>query len=132
MINTLIVDDDRTSLLLLGKIVEEYCDCTKCESGAEAITAIRESLLTGKPFDLMFIDLQLEDMDGREILKIVRDVEMKQSIANEDRCKIIMVTGERDILTRKECQSLGGDAYITKPIDGIIIKTRLKILGLLE
>ena len=132
LIKTLLVDDDRTSLLLLSKIVEESCECTTARSGAEAIEAIRASLVAGSPFELMFIDIQLDDTDGRSLLKKVREVESKLSVSEQEKCKIIMITADRDILTRKECQSLGSDAYITKPINSVVIQTRLKMLGLAD
>jgi CheY-like chemotaxis protein len=130
VLKTLLVDDDRTSLLLLGRILAPYADCTPCQSGMEAKEALRTALVTGKPYDLMFIDIGLGDIDGRLLLKTIREIETKLEVPATQRCKIIMVTATRDLETRRDCDELGADAYVIKPLNNVVLKTRLAKLGL--
>ncbi len=78
------------------------------------IDARYTTFLTGKKlleseigFDILFLDIEMEEMDGIEIGKKIR--------TKNEKCKIIMVTGSKDRF--KDVFQFQAFRYVTKPID---------------
>jgi two-component system, chemotaxis family, chemotaxis protein CheY len=116
MIKILLVDDDNIIIKTMHKIFGQYGECTSVESGTQAIEAFTASLQEHKPFDLIILDISLDDKSGMEVLKKIRDMEEDKNISKEKRVKIVMATGNRELKTVKECIAQGCDNYILKPL----------------
>lgn len=72
---TLIIDDEAPSRRRMKKLLEAVTDCLvigEAESGTEAIDKIRDL----RP-DLIFLDIQLKDMTGFEVLHQLPDIQSK-------------------------------------------------------
>ena len=64
----LLVDDEKGFANIIAKrMVKRGLDVTKAYSGAEALQAIRKA-----DFDVAVLDLKMEDMDGIEILRTIK------------------------------------------------------------
>ena len=116
MIKILLVDDEKIIIKAMRKLFDKYGKCTSVESGAQAIEAFTTSLQEDKPFDLIILDISLEDKSGLDVLKEFRSMEEGKNISKEDRVKIVMATGNRELKTVKECITQGCDNYILKPL----------------
>jgi two-component system chemotaxis response regulator CheY len=114
---TLIVEDDFTSRLVLQTFLSRYGDCHIAVNGWEAVEAFRSALEDGQPYDLICMDIMMPEMDGREAVKHVREVEAAHGIASAAGVKIIMTTAVDDVREVMQCFSELCDAYIVKPID---------------
>jgi len=81
-------------------------------NGKEAL-----ELFTAEPvtFDLIFMDLQMPEMDGIQATKEIRKKE-KQSQIEDLHTPIIAMTAEAIKGTREKCLAAGMDDYISKPI----------------
>jgi DNA-binding NtrC family response regulator len=80
-VRLLLVDDEKDFVNILTKRFKyRNIDVTKAFSGAEAIQALR-----GKAFDVVVLDLKMEDMDGIEVLKVLKIM--------DPRLAVIMLTG---------------------------------------
>jgi CheY-like chemotaxis protein len=67
----LLVDDEVGYLDVLAKrLTHRGFEVTTASSGAEAIRALRNW-----EFDLAVVDLKMEDMDGIEVLKVLKKME---------------------------------------------------------
>lgn len=103
--SVLLVDDDPTISQLLSRWLsaEEY-QCRAVLSARDALYALSE-----EPFDLLFLDINMPEMTGIEILKEVRH--------SYPDLGIIIVTGipERD--SALATISLGADGYLNKPVN---------------
>ena len=66
-------------------------------------------------FDLIFMDLQMPEMDGIQATKEIRNKE-KQSNLEDLHTPIIAMTAEAIKGTREKCLAAGMDDYISKPI----------------
>ena len=75
---------------------------TACSSLAEA----EKKLVTGV-FDLIFLDVELPDGDGRDLLERISEL--------SPRPLVIMITANTTIEAVVECMRLGASDYITKP-----------------
>jgi DNA-binding response OmpR family regulator len=104
----MIIDDDPVirELLLINLRARGY-DAIALASGHEALEIFQEILP-----DLVLLDVMMPDIDGWEVLKIIRDH------YEPDEIKILMLTAkstERDKLIGKSI--LKADEYVTKPFD---------------
>ena len=118
----LITEDDFVSRKILHGHLTQFGDCDVATDGLEAVDAIKTSLGNNQPYDIVFLDIMMPNMDGQEALAKIRDIEQCHGIAPGDGAKIVMTTALSDaqnILKAFNCQC---EAYIVKPI------TRKKII----
>jgi len=104
----LIVDDEESTRLLLGRILEAVTDLetTLADSGESAL-----KLLAERPFDLILLDLLMPGIGGIEALTRIRT-----SKANQ-KTPVIVVSVLADTPTKNVCRSMGVVEYIVKPIE---------------
>lgn len=102
----LIVDDDPILRDILRKMVvaEGISDITEAPSGAQGLDLWK----TQSP-NIIFLDVQLPDMSGLEILKKIRE--------QDQRVYIVVVTGHVSVNTVQEIVKFKADQYIVKPLD---------------
>jgi excisionase family DNA binding protein len=70
----------------------------------------------------ILLDIFLNDLDGRQILKLIRSDEKLKGT------KIIVVTGAKDPADIKEIKALKPDAFIQKPVDPEQLRDQVKAL----
>ena len=110
----LLVDDEEGYVhVLANRLRRRNIDVTKAFSGTEAIQILRS-----RDFDVVVLDLKMEDMDGIEVLKI-----MKKMVP---RIEVIMLTGHGSEKAAKEGMELGAFDYLTKPceLEDLLAKIR--------
>jgi len=104
-IRLLLIDDEKDFVNILSKrIGRRNIDVSKAFSGAEAIQALR-----GQEFDVAVLDLKMEDMDGIEVLKILKIM--------DSRLAVIMLTGHGSAEAAEQGIKLGAFDYLTKPCE---------------
>ncbi|MEI6413359.1 MAG: PAS domain S-box protein [Pseudomonadota bacterium] len=86
-------------------------------NGREALTAILEE---GRVFDLVFMDLQMPEMDGSEATQRLRERFDKTALP------IVGMTAHALTHERDRCLALGMNDYLTKPLD---VKGLLAVLS---
>lgn len=123
--NILIVDDDFISRTKMNTILEEMGTCTMAETGAEAVTTFKAALAGGKPFDLITLDINMPDMDGKEALASIRTIESDNHISDTDKVKVIMVTAHSDKGSLVSCFQSGCDDFVVKPFDVHLLKEKI-------
>ena len=102
-VRLLLVDDEKDFVNILSKrIKRRNIDVAKAFSGAEAIQALR-----GQEFDVAVLDLKMEDMDGIEVLKMLKIMDPKLAV--------IMLTGHGSAEAAEQGIKMGAFDYLTKP-----------------
>jgi two-component system, chemotaxis family, chemotaxis protein CheY len=129
---TLVIEDDLVSRLLLVELMARYGECHSVERGQKGLDAFMQARAEEKPFDLVCLDIMMPEMDGREVLKQIRDFEEAQGIRTVERVKVIMTTALADMKTIVESFNELCDAYLVKPIDKYKLLDHLKSLKLVE
>jgi DNA-binding LytR/AlgR family response regulator len=97
----LIVDDDEMSRMLVRQLAENSANLNiigEAANGAEAI-----SLINQHPVDILFLDFELPDMTGYEILN-----------ALEDKPYVVMITSNKEHAA--QAFEIGATDYLVKPI----------------
>ncbi|MBD3872454.1 MAG: response regulator [Acidobacteria bacterium] len=103
-IRLLLVDDEVGYLEVLAKrLTRRGFKITTANTGAEAIRDLRKS-----DFDVAVVDLKMEDMDGIEVLKVLK--RMVPAL------HVIILTGHGSERAAREGISQGAFDYLIKPI----------------
>jgi DNA-binding NtrC family response regulator len=101
----LLVDDEKSFVNILAKRFQRRnIKVTKAYSGADAIQALRTD-----EFDVAVVDLKMEDMDGIEVLKILKIM--------DPRLAVIMLTGHGSAEAAEQGLKLGAFDYLSKPCE---------------
>lgn len=111
----LIADDNASDRLLLSKIISKQGHTVvEAENGKLAI-----DVFVKEAPDIILMDVLMPELDGKEAAK-----EIKQ-IAGEDLVPIIFLTSLVDAQSLADCLESGGDDFLTKPYNHIILKAKI-------
>lgn len=115
----LVVDDSKVIREMIVACLrgEEGLSFTHAASGLEAI----ERLSLGR-FDLVFLDLNMPDIGGFEVLEFVRGQDESRDIP------IIVVTTRGDESSRARSLEAGATRFVTKPFEPIEMLEMLRSL----
>jgi two-component system chemotaxis response regulator CheY len=113
----LIVDDFSTMRRIVRSLLKEigFANAEEAEDGAVALTMLKTS-----KFDFIVSDINMPNMNGFELLKIVRADETLKSIP------FLMVTAEAkkdDIVHAAQC---GASGYIVKPFTKATLEEKVQ------
>ncbi len=106
----LIVDDDKTSVILLERILEnEYCEVDTANNGKIALEMIIDSHKKQTPYNVVYIDNNMPLMSGIEVMKNVREYERDNNL------KPIYVASTSGNVLDMQKDGKDFDLYIGKP-----------------
>lgn len=114
MANILCVDDDPIILTHLQNILSDTHRCLICRSGGDALELLEHELP-----DLILLDIMLEDIDGFEVMKKIRDKYPTADIP------IIFITSDVNEIREKEAFAIEAADFIRKPINPVRLLTRV-------
>lgn len=117
-VNILLVDDERMSLMLLNNIVSGLgVRCVMCNSGEEAIKKANEN-----EFALALVDVELEDMDGYQLIKELRKMPKHKNLP------FIFVSGsEPEDNGIIKSITAGAIDFIEKPPNPYVLKGKVRL-----
>jgi two-component system chemotaxis response regulator CheY len=127
----LIVEDDFAARRLLKRYLSGYGDCDVAVNGNEAIEAFRQAMDEKEPYDLICLDIMMPNMDGRDALKAIRQIEREHGIYGLDGAKVIMTTALGDSKNVMGSFREGCEAYIVKPVEKDKLLEEMENLGLI-
>jgi len=109
----LVVDDEERMVRFIRLNLEhDGFRVTDAYNGTQAINKVRSSLP-----DLVLLDVMMPDLDGFEVLKIIREVSS---------VPVIMLTAKGEEDDRVRGLELGADDYVTKPFSPRELVSRVK------
>jgi two-component system, chemotaxis family, chemotaxis protein CheY len=113
----LIAEDDFIARYVLNEMLAEYGQCDVVVDGAEAVKAFSMAASEKKPYDAIFLDIMMPNVDGIEALKRIRAIEKEHGVVPDQEVKVIMTTALDDPKTVISAYYRGGaDSYLVKPI----------------
>lgn len=127
----LLVEDDFVTRKIFKNLLNNYGEVDIAVNGVKALEAISMSYDHGDPYDVIFLDVLMPEMDGQEVLKNTRKLEEERNIFGKDGIKIIMTTVLKDSENiikafREQCEG-----YIIKPAEKENVEKVLKKLELI-
>jgi DNA-binding NtrC family response regulator len=110
---TLIVEDERNVRMMYRAALEtEGFEITEAESGAVALEKFAES-----KFDVAVLDLRMPEMDGLELLEVMRDKNIKTPA--------VIITAYGDVPNAVKAMKLGAIDFLPKPVTPDQLRTLL-------
>ncbi len=112
----LLVEDEKEMLKTIAKglKLEGYIVDT-CENGKKAC-----EMAYVETYDLIILDLNLPEMDGKQVLQKIR--------ADNQNVKIIILSARIDVNDKIETLDNGANDYVTKPFDFLELEARIRNL----
>lgn len=123
MFHLLYIDDDSDDRELFGEAltrIETKTDIVMVDSCAEGLKVLNES--GEKKFDLIFLDINLPAIDGRECLKM-----LKQDAALKN-IPVVMLTNSRSDRDIDLAYRFGAHYHMIKPVAYINLVASLKLI----
>ncbi len=114
--NILLVDDRPENLFALEGILEdENYNLFKATSGHETLR-----MVLNHDFDLILLDVQMPEMDGFEVAKLLHGKKKSKDIP------IIFITAiSKEPKYIREGYEIGAENYLFKPIDPDVLKSKI-------
>ena len=111
----LVVDDSITTRLILKSMLEEagYSDIILASNAFEALDCLEVSDQPQRKcgFDLIFMDIVMDEMNGIEACRRIKNNEKTKDIP------VIMITGRSDVEVLKQAFEAGAHDYLIKPVN---------------
>lgn len=114
--NILLVDDDQSAVFMLQQLIETFgYKVDVAFNGCEAMDRVESE----NP-DVILADVVMPVMDGFELVKQLRNQRKSRIIP------ILLITGLQDMKTKVRALEAGADDVLTKPINALELKAKLK------
>ena len=111
----LVVDDDKSNLMVAQKLLAENYHVAVVNSGELALRYLEK-----KQPELILLDIQMPGLNGFEVM------EKLQENAEWKKIPVIFLTADRSAETEEACFRLGAVDYIGKPFVSAIMQQRVK------
>ncbi|HEX2741931.1 MAG TPA: response regulator [Rubrobacter sp.] len=110
-LRVLIVDDNETNRKIVHhQIVSWGMKNGRAEDGPSALQMLRSAKESGKPYDLVILDMQMPGMDGLELARKIKTEPLLSST------KLIMLSSIGRRGEGEEARQASIEAYLTKPV----------------
>ncbi|WP_419786221.1 response regulator [Pseudodesulfovibrio sp.] len=121
-LHILVAEDDKVSRLSISRMLEKLgATVFTATNGREAVEVFTEK----KP-DLVFMDIQMPEMDGMEAVRLLRN---RERFGDRSAVPVIALTAHAMVGDRERFLEAGMDDYISKPVDFSQMKRLLESMS---
>ncbi|OAA77113.1 CheY-like superfamily [Akanthomyces lecanii RCEF 1005] len=119
----LVADDNATNIEVLRRMLklEKVLDVTIAKDGREAYELVKANMKRNRKFDLIFMDVQMPNLDGIQSTKLIRQMGYA--------APIVALTAFSEESNRKQCMESGMNEFLAKPIRRSALKSVLAKLA---
>ena len=119
-VRVLVAEDNQVNQQVVLRMLklEDIYDVIVAKDGQVALDLVRASMENGERFDLIFMDIQMPNLDGIQSTKRIRDLGFN--------APIVALTAFSEESNVKECLSSGMDDFMPKPIKRPQLKAVIK------
>ncbi|HEY0141802.1 MAG TPA: response regulator [Thermoanaerobaculia bacterium] len=111
----LVVDDDAANRDVLSRRLQQQGHAvTTASSGRDALAE-----LSAAAYDVVLLDIMMPDMDGYEVLRLIKADERLQHIP------VIMISALSEVQSVVRCIDAGAEDYLAKPFDPVMLRARV-------
>jgi PAS domain S-box-containing protein len=105
----LIVEDNKVNQMVANRLLSKLgYHADLANNGLEAVQAVQKQL-----YDLIFMDVQMPEMDGLTATKLIRE----KYNGSSHQVQIVAMTANALLEDRQACLDAGMDDYVSKPIN---------------
>lgn len=110
----LIVDDDKAVRRVISRVLmTEGMVTMEASNGSDAI-----ALMQAQSFDLMILDLMMDDMDGFQVVHQIREKGIQTPV--------FILSGRQEENAKVLALGIGADDYVTKPFSTAVLCAKVK------
>lgn len=119
-VRVLVAEDNKINQEVVLRMLklEEIYDVTIAKDGQEAFDKVQESMRNNKHYHLIFMDVQMPNVDGIQSTKMIRNMGFS--------APIVALTAFAEKSNEDECMASGMDYFLAKPIRRPALKQVLK------
>ncbi|KAL4886811.1 Two-component system protein B [Aspergillus karnatakaensis] len=119
-IRALVAEDNvvNQEVVLRMLALEEIYDVTVVKDGQEAYDTVKANMQEGKVFDLIFMDIQMPNLDGIQSTRLIRQMGYS--------APIVALSAFSEDSNVTDCINSGMDMFISKPIRRPVLKQVLR------
>jgi len=119
-VKVLVAEDNKTNQEVVLRMLklEDVYDVTVAKDGQEALDLVMESMERKAPYNLIFMDVQMPNLDGLQSTRLIRQSGFS--------APIVALTAYAEESNVKECLDSGMDFFLSKPIRRPALKHVLK------
>ena len=119
-VRVLVAEDNQVNQQVVLRMLklEDIYDVIVAKDGQVALDLVRASMENGERFDLIFMDIQMPNLDGIQSTKRIRDLGFN--------APIVALTAFSEESNVRECLSSGMDDFMPKPIKRPQLKAVIK------
>jgi signal transduction histidine kinase/CheY-like chemotaxis protein len=119
----LLIEDNVVNQRLAARLLEKNGHTVQiASSGREALAALEH-----ERFELAIMDVQMPDIDGLNVTRIIRERESRgRRGSTTDRLPIIAMTANAMSGDRERCLDAGMDGYLSKPIGAVTLVEEIR------
>ena len=110
----LIVDDDGINCLLAKHALADNYNVETVNSGAAALSFLEKEIP-----DLILMDIEMPEMDGKTVVKKIKACDAWNKIP------VVFLTADTSPITEADCLQCGADDFITKPFVVDVMRSRV-------
>lgn len=109
-LRVLVADDNSTNIEVVSKMLrlEHVLDVTVASDGQEALEVVRSNMEKNLFFDLIFMDIQMPNLDGLQSTRLIRQMGYS--------APIVALTAFSEESNVKDCLESGMNEFLAKPI----------------
>lgn len=119
-VKVLVAEDNQTNQEVVLRMLklEDIYDVTVAKDGQEALDKVKESMESRNPYNLIFMDVQMPNLDGLQSTRLIRQSGFS--------APIVALTAYAEESNVKECLDSGMNYFLSKPIRRPALKHVLK------
>ncbi|KAF2789147.1 hypothetical protein K505DRAFT_352768 [Melanomma pulvis-pyrius CBS 109.77] len=119
-VKVLVAEDNKTNQEVVLRMLklEDVYDVTVAKDGQEALDKVKESMERQTPYNLIFMDVQMPNLDGLQSTRLIRQSGFS--------APIVALTAFSEESNVRECLESGMDFFLSKPIRRPALKHVLK------
>ncbi len=129
MTRILIVDDEEIGRTVMEEMSSSYGQSISVATGKDAVRVYEKAFEKNKKFDLVLLDISLEDINGLEVLNQIKAIENSKGKADEKKTVVVMVTAHSEKNIVIDCIRAGCKGYFIKPLKQEVVDKKLIGLG---
>ena len=119
-VRVLVAEDNKVNQEVVLRMLrlEDIYDVTVAKDGQEAYDMVKQSMEQNKLFNLIFMDVQMPNLDGLQSTRLIRGMGFS--------APIVALTAFAEESNVRECMDSGMDFFLPKPIRRPALKQVLK------
>jgi osomolarity two-component system sensor histidine kinase SLN1 len=119
-VKVLVAEDNKTNQEVVLRMLklEDVYDVTIAKDGQEALDMVKQSMERNTPYNLIFMDIQMPNLDGLQSTRLIRQSGFS--------APIVALTAYSEESNIRECYDSGMDFFLSKPIRRPALKHVLK------